>query len=601
MNANKRSLGQLFDPSIRLVVPLFQRPYVWEQEHNWEPLWESLHDLAERRLDGMMRRPHFLGAVVLDQLKTRTCAIDARQVIDGQQRLTTFQLVLAAARDLCRSVGDERFVKAFAKLTGNDIPLSEEPDDVFKVWPTNVDRAAFRAVMTASSCAEVCKQFNGKPNARHVGPHHRLANAYLFFYRMLDAWLGPTEEPGFAERLRALWQALKDDMQVVVIDLDEDDDAQVNFETLNALGTPLLPADLIKNFLFQSAAARNDNTDDLYRRYWKPFDERGEFWRAVVGQGRLKRPRLDQFLQHYLKLVTGDEVPATHLFAEFRDYARRHPALSAADHQRSLHGYAAIFERFYTGYDRSSREGQFFYRLGELETTTFFPLLLEVFKAANDQAPQEVQSVLVDLESFLVRRMVCGLTTKTYNTLIRSQIQKLRADRFSARAIREFLLGQEAESTRWPSDAEFRAAWVSRPVYELLTRGRVRVVLEALELALHTGKSERVTIESQLTIEHIMPQQWHEHWPRPQGASPEEAEQRRDRLIHTFGNLTLLTSKLNPSMSNSSWETKRKALPQYGALSLNRQLCGLEAWDEAAIEPRAGEMFDLAKKIWPKP
>ena len=84
MNAHKRSLGQIFDPSIRLVVPLFQRPYVWRQERNWEPLWESIQEVAELRLNEKTRT-HFLGAVVLDQLKTRTGDIDSRQIIDGQR------------------------------------------------------------------------------------------------------------------------------------------------------------------------------------------------------------------------------------------------------------------------------------------------------------------------------------------------------------------------------------------------------------------------------------------------------------------------------------------------------------------------------------
>ena len=191
MQANKRSLGQIFDPSIRLVVPLFQRPYVWEQEKNWEPLWESIHDVAERRLASGTQRPHFLGAVVLDQLKTRTGDIDSRQIIDGQQRLTTFQIALAAARDVCQSLSNERFHKAFSKLTSNDIPLSDEADDVFKVWPTNVDRAAFRSVITAGSCQEVCKRFDCKPKGRQAGPHNLIANAYLFFHHSIaECWPG---------------------------------------------------------------------------------------------------------------------------------------------------------------------------------------------------------------------------------------------------------------------------------------------------------------------------------------------------------------------------------------------------------------------------
>lgn len=602
MNAHKRSLGQIFDPSIRLVVPLFQRPYVWEQEQNWEPLWESVNEAAERRLAGANHRPHFLGAVVLDQLKTRTGDIDARQVIDGQQRMTTFQIALAAARDACQALGDERFFKANTKLTTNDIPLSDEPDDVFKVWPTNVDRTAFRSVMTSGSCEEVCKRFQVKSRARQVGLHSLIASAYLFFYHTILDWLGPKTDEKFGERLRALWQTVKDDMQVVVIDLDENDDAQVIFETLNALGTPLLPADLIKNFLFQSAEIRNDNTEKLYETYWKPFDDQSNFWRAVVGQGRLKRPRIDPFLQHYLTLMKGDEIPATHLFAEFRDFVRKNPTITPDKHLTMLHVFGNIFMRFHVGYDPMSREGQFFYRLGELETTTFFPLLLQVFLVADQQPPQEITMVLTDLELFLIRRMVCGLTTKGYNTLVRSLIQKLRTgDHFSAIAIREFLLNQDAESTRWPTDEQFKEAWTTRPVYELLTRARVRIVLEALELTLHTGKSQKVKIESKLTIEHVMPQEWADHWPLQAGVPVEEAKQRRNRLIHTFGNLTLVTGKLNPSMSNSSWDIKKKALSEHGAFSLNRKLCALEVWEEAAIERRAGELFELPKAVWPRP
>src|SRR5205823_879389 len=108
--------------------------------------------------------------------ETRTGDIDARQVIDGQQRMTTFQVALAATRDLCRSLGDEPFSNKFARLTDNASSLCAGPDDVFKVWPTNVDRAAFRNVMTAGSSEEVCKRFNGKPNAKHVSPHNLIAN-----------------------------------------------------------------------------------------------------------------------------------------------------------------------------------------------------------------------------------------------------------------------------------------------------------------------------------------------------------------------------------------------------------------------------------------
>jgi hypothetical protein len=601
MNANKKSLGHIFDPSLRLVVPLFQRPYVWKQEANWEPLWDSIQDVVERRLNNAPR-PHFLGAIVLDQLKTSTGDIDTRQIIDGQQRMTTFQVVLAALRDRCKAAGDERYTKAFAKLTTNEIPLSEEADDVFKIWPTNADRSQFRSVMMAGSPETVRTEFKLKKKATGGAQNNLIPHAYLYFYDTIGEWLGAATEPSFTDRLKALWQTIKDDMQVVVIDLDDNDDAQVIFETLNALGTPLLPADLIKNFLFQSAELKSENVEALYDKYWKPFDQDSAFWREEVRQGRLNRPRIDLFLQHYLTLMKGDEVAATHLFAEFRDLARKRPTITAKDHLKSIHTYGAIFQKFMSGFSTDSPEGRFFYRLNELDTTTVFPVLLEVFKRAGGLPSDEVRAVLADLESFLVRRMICGLTTKNYNTLMRSLIQKLQGnDTFSAQAVRDFLLAQDAESTRWPKDDEFEKAWLNRPLYDVLTRARVRIVLEALELALYTGKTEKITIHDKLTIEHVLPQEWEAHWPLPDGVPVDEATKRRETLLHTVGNLTLVTDKLNPAMSNGSWPSKKTAISEHCSLTMNRKLIALNDWGEAAVEARSKELFLLANSIWLRP
>lgn len=601
MNANKKSLGHIFDPSLRLVVPLFQRPYVWRQEANWVPLWESIQEVAERRLNNVPRS-HFLGAIVLDQLKTSTGDIDSRQIIDGQQRMTTFQVVLAALRDFAKASGIAPFHKAFTKLTTNDVPLSEEADDVFKVWPTNADRRQFRAVMTAGSPEAVRTEFKLKKKPVANAQDNLVAHAYLYFYDTLGDWVGPPADPVFSDRLKALWQSIKDDMQVVVIDLDDNDDAQVIFETLNALGTPLLPADLIKNFLFQSADLKSEDVELHYEKFWKPFDTDSSFWREEVRQGRLKRPRIDLFLQHYLTLMKGDEVPATHLFAEFRDLARKRPTITSKHHLHSIHTYGAIFHKFMSGFAADSPEGRFFYRLNELDTTTVFPVLLEVFKRAGGTPTDEVRSVLADLESFLVRRMVCGLTTKNYNILMRSLIQHLQAnDTFSAKAVRDFLLSQDAESTRWPDDKEFTQAWLSRPLYEVLTRARVRIVLEALELAMYTGKTEKVTIDSKLTIEHLLPQEWESHWPLPKDVPTDEATARRERLLHTVGNLTLVTDKLNPAMSNAPWSSKKADLKQHTALAMNRKLFDLDSWGEDAIEARNKELLAIAMQLWPRP
>src|SRR5687767_3977552 len=101
MRVDKLNLERIFERTERLEAPLFQRPYVWKQHRNWQPLWDAIKKVADARHGGTQSRPCFLGAIVLDQLKTSTGKLHARQIIDGQQRLTTLQLAIAAARDIC--------------------------------------------------------------------------------------------------------------------------------------------------------------------------------------------------------------------------------------------------------------------------------------------------------------------------------------------------------------------------------------------------------------------------------------------------------------------------------------------------------------------
>lgn len=165
MNADDRNLNAIFGVPRQFVVPLFQRPYVWVEEENWEPLWDSLQEVADRHLLKEKARPHFLGAIVLDQMPTPTGEVESRQVIDGQQRLTTLQLLLAAARDLSAELGSDDFAQAFANLTENQVPGSQNPNDKYKVWPTNRDRDPFAKVLSSRSPKEVKAAFGKQANA----------------------------------------------------------------------------------------------------------------------------------------------------------------------------------------------------------------------------------------------------------------------------------------------------------------------------------------------------------------------------------------------------------------------------------------------------
>ncbi len=593
MEAGTLSLKKIFGQDRRHVVPLFQRPYVWKRDDQWAPLWDDVRGLAERLVAGSEVRPHFLGAVVLDFAEYKYGDIETRIVIDGQQRLTTIQLMLEAFADIAVETGLDKVGRSLVKLTRNDEPMTDDPDSVYKVWPTNQDRECFRRVMDRRSPAEVLKDFNVASGATETG--QSIADCYLFFHRQVEEWLG---SDGHRERrAEALLESLRELVRMVVIELGEKDDAQLIFETLNARGTPLGPADLVKNYLFHVAQIEGveQGLQGLYDKYWKPFEQEGEYWRRLVGRGHASRERLDTFLAHYLTLKERDVVPLAHLYSAFKAYATKRPELKSEDHLKELSHYARVFRGF-DWCELGTDEQVFFERLGLLDITTVTPFLLELFARYRDDRDR-LRRMLRDLESFLVRRTICKLSTRTYGRLF-AELTRVFDSGDAETELRAALLASEGEIGRWPDDEEFRQAWVTGELTRSQTQAKVRMFLEAIERQQHTVFTGKVIFQEKLTIEHILPRAWRSGgWPLPDSGDADA----RDHLLHTIGNLTLLSGKLNPKVSNGPWESKRKAMGRHAKLIMNRDLTLHEEWNEGTIRARSAQLFKEAVNIWPHP
>ena len=490
--------------------------------------------------------------------------MDLRQIIDGQQRLTTLQIVIEAASDVCESLGQiaSTHARELRRLTRND-QREENPDVIFKVWPTNVDRDQFRLVMSVTSAAEVQNYYADQLN---IGVGHSIAKAYLFFHKKITEWLSTPDTVILKKKLDALQNAIYRGLIVVVIDLDDKDDAQMIFETLNARGTPLLASDLVKNFILQYADDRGYKLDELYYRHWEFFDVT-PFWRIKVQAGRRELPQIELFLQHYITVLTRDEVLVTNLFNTFRQYVKKHPEIDSATYMADLNRYGQIYKQFYD-YPADTREGLFFRRIQDMEITTIYPLLLIVFeKLGKPEFEKQRRAILTDLESFLVRRMICELGTKNYNNLFLEAVKKF-ADcdpNQLGSCLRGFLLEQTIDISKWPKDEEFEQAWSLIPAYQRFrSQKRLRMILEGLELQRRANaRTEDLHLpKKKLSIEHILPRGWTEtNWPLPNDS--EEAQVERLQLLHTFGNLTLVTGSLNSTLSNDPWGKKKETLKKY--------------------------------------
>ena len=241
METNVRTPQLAFGLPQRLVVPLFQRPYRWDEERHWAPLWEDVTLLANPLANGGHEEvpPHFLGAIVLQMSQSSTGTMPSRDVIDGQQRLTTLQVLLSALRGQLEEIGATNPAARLANLTENEEHYHQVPEDRYKIWPIEQDRAAFVSVMEQSGTLE----YEKLPE-----PDHAIVRAHRFFSAQAAEWLqdcGSDDER--LRRAEALESAVRMYLNLVVIDLSTDDDPQAIFETLNARGTPLTPADLIKN------------------------------------------------------------------------------------------------------------------------------------------------------------------------------------------------------------------------------------------------------------------------------------------------------------------------------------------------------------------
>lgn len=614
MQPNYISVANLFGVQARYTVPLFQRPYVWSRAEQWEPLWDDLEQLLERVLRSEPEKPipgHFLGTVVLEQTPVSIVNLPRREVIDGQQRLTTLQILLKAAEHALSVVGDAstdaggaqvavRCAEQLAYLTRNGATSADE--EAFKVWPTNEDREPFRAVMGASARVGM------------TGQSTRMAEAYTFFRETFIKWL---TAPNLAYRAQSLASGLKDHVRLIVLDLDNTDEPQAIFETLNAHGTPLLPSDLMKNWILWEATKQKLPVAPLYEEYWRPFDRDASHWRDRIGVGHAARPRVDMFFQNWLTRHTKRAVSPKHIYDGFLRYMangapRRDP--ETPDIHAVLEDIRDDALRFRelqepTG---ATRFDDFLRRMDRLDVVVLYPLVLAVMgRQGSDQADRDL--IATALESWLVRRMVCNLQTRGYGALaldLLDVLAKTPADQPAALSLIDALNPPLQSAMQWPDDVLFQREWCSRRFYGSLRKDRVLMLLQAIEERLQkqgqVGKVEPVMKFdfSKLTIEHILPQTWQTHWTLGEGTAAHE----RDVALHGVGNLTLVSAKLNPSMSNAPWlpgETskfsKREALRDHSKLELNARLIKDhgEAWDETAMRKRALALFFEAREIWP--
>ena len=589
MQAGTLAPTTLFQKTVRYEIPEFQRPYVWTQDQQWEPLWEDVRNTTEDYLDDGKDAPHFMGAIVLQQQPGAALGFETHIVVDGQQRLTTIQLLLDAVQESLEERRHQNPAERLRYLVTNPPVFTHgDPDKVFKVWPTINDQDSFRHAMRNDLSSDEHRE-------------SRIVQAHNFFRTQVDLWLDRRCEPGAdpaeaAKAAGALERAVSSLLELVVIALAPADAPHIIFETLNARGTPLLQSEMIKNRILYEA--REGGAPDAGASWG--FDS--DWWRDEIGRGYLRRPRVDVFLNNWLAMRRVSAIGSNEEFESFKGYF--HEKKGAGE---SITDVAADIGRIGKIYEDLERRripaiDTFLRRREVMQIGVLTPVLLSLF--ASDVPQSQRARGLRAVESYLVRRMVCGMSTRSYGKLFIGLLGELvqSADAEAGDTIVRYLKSQRAQANAWPNDRMLENAFLTAPLYWSLTRGRLRLVLEGIEAELHTGMAETADVPRNLTIEHVMPQSWQQFWPLPADVEePGMASVDRDRIIQSIGNLTLVNERLNPALSNRPWESKREELGKHSVLFLNKDLLDKApaTWDEAAIADRARRLCQAAIKVWP--
>ena len=595
METFKRTPLQLFNLPQHFLIPLFQRPYVWKEDEQWEPLWKDIRRVAELRIsEPHINSQHFLGAVVLQSHDAGSNRVTTWNVIDGQQRLTTLQLLSDATCAVLAGAGFERFASQLESLTHNSANFIPEGESRLKLRHLNNDHGAFDEVMTA------------EPPIDYSGLRHaesRIVKAHQYFTTEVTQWLGSPEDDSFALRAEHLTNVLHTDLQLVTIELLASENSQEIFETLNARGTPLTAADLVRNFVFQRLEAEGGDTKSAYKEHW-PFETK--FWAKEVSVGRYLVSRSSLFLNQWLMSRLGEDIGPQSTFTRFKAYIEHQDGQKIADLLPVLKEQANQYEAWTEAAARTGGNLSFVemvvYRMQASGIELLKPLVVWLHEPGRNLPTDVIDRVLLAAESWVVRRQLLRLPGSDLTRIVVDIIKAYSgapANELPDRVVAH-LARLNVTSTYWPGDDEIRSALATEVAYRRYPRARLRAFLEAIENAFRAETGQPQVERAGFPIEHILPQKWADNWP----VDTPEAEQERQSRVHRLGNLTLLTSGLNSKVSNGPWSSKRKALLGHNTIKLTGRLVEQtqeHEWNEALIDQRTSDLIDVLLNVWPVP
>lgn len=563
MKATEAKLLDFLRKSPQFVIPIYQRTYSWADKE-CRQLWDDI----VRTGGNDAISAHFIGSIVyIEKGLYHVVSRPPLLVIDGQQRLTTLTLLLAALAKALERLDESRRepVDGFSpRKLRNYYLLNPEEDGErrYKLLLSQTDKSSLIAIVDSTE----------QPKE----PSLRVMQNFALFESLIAGCNGD---------LAAVCKGLA---KLVVVDIAlsrDQDNPQLIFESMNSTGRELSQADLIRNFILMGLEPKLQTR--LYEQFWRPMEV--EFGQEAYGT------HFDGFMRHYLTMKTGEIPNVREVYEAFRAHARS-PVVAQAGVEvlvKDIRDFGRYFCAIALGAEIAPNLKVAFHDLRELKVEVAYPFLLELY---HDYVigilPQADFVAAVRLvEAYVFRRAICAIPTNSLNKTFATFTKALRKDRY-LESIQAHLLGLPSYR-RFPTDDEFRRDLQTRDLYNFRSRS---YWLRRLE---NHGRKERVPAD-EYTIEHILPQneKLSVAWQEALGSEWQRIQQ---TWLHTLGNLTL--TGYNSEYSDRPFIEKRDMVGGFkgSPLKLNAGLGLLEQWNEDTIKARAERLASIAVEVWKTP
>ena len=565
MDAHERYLldGVIAGSGAKFTIPVYQRNYEWEEEHH-QQLFDDIVDL----IDGGSDKRHFIGTLCL-----KTEQKYNNIIIDGQQRITTTTILLKALHDVVEDTYIQRDIRE--KYLTNRYKNIEEN----KLCPSEIDKPVFNKIMSMTT-------YNPKlfTESEQKSKFYR---AYLFFRNKIQQLFNETDtsEEDFFEAIKGLY--------VVEMQLDNDEDAQAIFESLNSKGLGLSTKDLLRNYILMSLPYSEQEI--LYKKYWYQIE-------VMLGED------VQEFVLHYLLAKRGTDhfyrgkrnTKTTHsnLYLSFKKYMESAHINkdNLAEIESLLQDMTSRATNYKAVLDLSkNKKSRLYDVVNTFEQKAYFIPLMYLYQLKDEGkiTEEEITKVINIFYSVAMRKLVCRVsaTNNQYCAAIVQQLRILNAEEYTSDDVCDIIKtwgGQNAT----PNDVVFAECLRTQPIYISLKSKKCRHFMYEL----HKHKRKEIILDENISVEHIMPQTLSEEWVNQ--LKKDGSVEKHEHYLHTIGNLALTGH--NSELSNNTFADK-KEIYRNSAFLETKALADIEEWNIDTIKERAENLIKIALEVWSLP